>query len=87
MAPVTFHVSTTALTVRCSCKPQLAHLILVEAGMKEALEGKLVISILAGITMRQLTGWVAPTTRIVRAMPNTPCKVSVLPACRVAHRC
>ncbi len=48
--------------------------------MKEALEGKLVISILAGITMRQLTGWVAPTTRIVRAMPNTPCKVSVLPA-------
>jgi len=26
--------------------------------------------------MRQLAEWVLPTTRVVRAMPNTPCKVS-----------
>lgn len=61
-----------------SCKPQLAHTILTEPGIKEALDGKLLISILAGVTMRQLTDWVLPTTRVVRAMPNTPCKVSHL---------
>lgn len=58
-----------------SCKPQLAEVILNESGVKEALDGKLLISILAGITMRQLSSWVLPSTRVVRAMPNTPCKV------------
>ncbi|CAK5277457.1 unnamed protein product [Mycena citricolor] len=57
------------------CKPQIAHTILGEAGMKEALEGKLLISILAGVTISQLTAWVTPTTRVIRAMPNTPCKI------------
>lgn len=45
--------------------------------MKEALAGKLLISILAGVTIQQMKGWVLPTTRVVRAMPNTPCKVRV----------
>lgn len=45
--------------------------------MKEALSGKLLISILAGVTVKQLTGLVDPSTKVVRAMPNTPCKVSV----------
>lgn len=58
-----------------SCKPQLAQLILSEQGMTEALEGKLLISIQAGVTIRQLTEWVSPSTRVVRAMPNTPCRV------------
>ena len=58
-----------------SCKPQVAYAILGEPGIKEALDGKLLISILAGITMNQLESWVLPTTRVVRAMPNTPCKV------------
>lgn len=58
-----------------SCKPQVAYAILAEPGIKEALDGKLLISILAGITMSQLESWVLPTTRVVRAMPNTPCKV------------
>lgn len=61
-----------------SCKPQIVHTILAEPGIKEALDGKLLISILAGVTMRQITGWVLPTTRVVRAMPNTPCKVGHL---------
>lgn len=47
--------------------------------MFEALEGKLLISILAGVTIRQLAGWVPSSTRVVRAMPNTPCKVRFLP--------
>ncbi|KAF7304618.1 Pyrroline-5-carboxylate reductase [Mycena kentingensis (nom. inval.)] len=57
------------------CKPQLAHTILTEAGMKEALGGKLLISILAGVTMSQLKHWVLPSTKVIRAMPNTPCKI------------
>jgi pyrroline-5-carboxylate reductase len=59
-----------------SCKPQLAHTILGEPGMKEALDGKLLISILAGVTISQLTGWVGPSVKVIRAMPNTPCKAS-----------
>ncbi|KAJ7063175.1 pyrroline-5-carboxylate reductase [Mycena amicta] len=57
------------------CKPQLAHSILGEAGIKEALDGKLLISILAGVTMAQLNAWVLPSTKVIRAMPNTPCKI------------
>ena len=61
-----------------SCKPQLAHVILAEEGIVDALEGKLLVSILAGVTQAQLVGWVRPTTRVIRAMPNTPCKVCLL---------
>ncbi|KAI0374963.1 pyrroline-5-carboxylate reductase [Pilatotrama ljubarskyi] len=57
------------------CKPQLANTILSEPGMKEALEGKLLISILAGVTISQLEAMVGPSTKVVRAMPNTPCKI------------
>ncbi|KAG0705953.1 putative delta 1-pyrroline-5-carboxylate reductase [Suillus ampliporus] len=57
------------------CKPHQAHAILSQIGMQEALVGKLLISILAGVTITQLTGWVPPTTRVVRAMPNTPCRI------------
>ena len=58
-----------------SCKPQLAHTVLNEPGIKDALSDKLLISILAGVTISQLSAWVLPTTQVVRAMPNTPCKV------------
>lgn len=64
-----------AQVVLLCCKPQLAHAILNEPGLKEALEGKLLISILAGVTIRQLTEMVSPQTKVVRAMPNTPCKI------------
>ena len=60
-----------------SVKPQMAQSVLSDAGMVEALEGKLLISILAGVTMSQLRALVKPSTRVVRAMPNTPCKVPV----------
>jgi pyrroline-5-carboxylate reductase len=61
-----------------SCKPQLAYTILCEQGMKEALDGKLLISILAGVTIAQMRAWVLPSTKVIRAMPNTPCKVRSL---------
>ncbi|KAF8631449.1 hypothetical protein AX17_005126 [Amanita inopinata Kibby_2008] len=57
------------------CKPQLAHMILNEPGIRDALDGKLLISILAGVTIRQLIDMVSASTRVVRAMPNTPCKI------------
>jgi pyrroline-5-carboxylate reductase len=43
--------------------------------MKDALKNKLVISIMAGVTISQMTAWLDSSTRIVRAMPNTPSKV------------
>ncbi|GAB1517901.1 hypothetical protein RhiTH_000956 [Rhizoctonia solani] len=57
------------------CKPQMAASILSAPGMATALEGKLLISILAGVTIQQLTGMVPASTRVVRAMPNTPCRI------------
>lgn len=57
----------------------MARNIISEEGMSEALEGKLVISICAGVTMSQLKSWVPSSTIVVRAMPNTPCKVSRIP--------
>lgn len=58
-----------------SCKPQLASTILAEPGIKQALQGKLLVSILAGVTIAQLKDMVDPTTNVIRAMPNTPCKI------------
>jgi pyrroline-5-carboxylate reductase len=58
------------------CKPQLAEDILAEEGVKEALEGKMLVSICAGLRIEQLQKWVHPSTKVVRAMPNTPAKVS-----------
>ncbi|CAG8675059.1 560_t:CDS:2 [Acaulospora morrowiae] len=56
-------------------KPQVARTILMESGMAQVLEGKLVISILAGVTIKQLKDWVPDSTRVIRAMPNTPCMI------------
>ncbi|KAI9446527.1 pyrroline-5-carboxylate reductase [Lactarius indigo] len=71
--------NTTAVqqsdVVLLCCKPQVAHLILNETGVKEALAGKLLISILAGVTISQLSNWVLPSTTVIRAMPNTPCRI------------
>lgn len=56
-------------------KPQVAKAVLSEPGIKESLEGKLLISICAGVTIQQLQSWTTPTTTVIRAMPNTPCKI------------
>lgn len=67
-----------------SCKPQLAESLLLVPGMSEALEGKLLISILAGTTISMMREWVPETCTVVRSMPNTPTKVRNIPA---AVRC
>jgi pyrroline-5-carboxylate reductase len=60
-----------------SSKPQVAKTILTEEGMTEALGNKLVISILAGVTISQIEEWAHSSTRVIRAMPNTPCMVTL----------
>jgi pyrroline-5-carboxylate reductase len=61
-----------------STKPQVAKTILTEEGTQKALENKLIISILAGVTIDQIKEWVPSSTRVIRAMPNTPCMVIML---------
>ncbi|CAB4388807.1 unnamed protein product [Rhizophagus irregularis] len=56
-------------------KPQVVKTILTEEGMQKSLENKLIISILAGVTIDQLKEWAPSSTRIIRAMPNTPCMI------------
>jgi pyrroline-5-carboxylate reductase len=54
-------------------KPQNMAALLAE--LRPALTpGHLVLSIAAGVTLRQLTGGLG-TTRVVRVMPNTPCLI------------
>lgn len=61
-----------------STKPQVVKTILTEEGMQKSLENKLIISILAGVTIDQLKEWAPSSTRIIRAMPNTPCMVILI---------
>lgn len=62
-------------TVLFTLKPQRIARVLHEPGMREALAGKLVISIAAGVTLGQLAGWL-PEAAVIRAMPNTPCLIN-----------
>ncbi|KAM0789225.1 hypothetical protein ACM66B_000068 [Microbotryomycetes sp. NB124-2] len=57
------------------CKPQLAAHLLLAPGMSQALEGKLLISILAGTTIGMMREWVPASCTVVRSMPNTPSKI------------
>jgi pyrroline-5-carboxylate reductase len=55
-------------------KPQMVQKIVKEEVVLQALEGKLLISICAGLTISTLKEWL-PKTAVIRAMPNTPCKI------------
>jgi pyrroline-5-carboxylate reductase len=86
---VTIHVNNNLQAVQdadiiiLGCKPHLAERILGNDDMRAALKGKLLISILAGVTEIQLgnivyPGGSAPSfggCRIVRAMPNVAATV------------
>ena len=60
------------------CKPQMCEEILEQEGMGQALEGKLLVSILAGVRLEKLRALVPESTRVVRAMPNTASKVRII---------
>jgi pyrroline-5-carboxylate reductase len=55
-------------------KPHEVAAALDDDRMREALAGKLVISIAAGVRLDQLRGWL-PGSGVIRAMPNTPCLI------------
>ena len=65
--------------VLLSCKPYGYKDILGEDGMKDALKGKVLVSILAGVTQQQIEDFLYPegaskvegACRVVRVMPNT----------------
>lgn len=61
---------TGAVALVC-LKPQHMAGVLDNDTMREALAGKLVISIAAGVRLEQLVRWL-PRSAIIRAMPNTP---------------
>jgi pyrroline-5-carboxylate reductase len=63
----------TTDVVVLAIKPQQVHDAL--SLLRDAGAGRLILSLAAGITLAQLGRWVAPTTRLVRAMPNTPMQV------------
>ncbi|KAK9719021.1 delta 1-pyrroline-5-carboxylate reductase [Basidiobolus ranarum] len=56
-------------------KPQMAKLVLQDEKVYEQLKDKILISICAGITLSQLQDWTPDSTVVIRAMPNTPCKI------------
>jgi pyrroline-5-carboxylate reductase len=62
-------------------KPQTLMPVLAE--IRHVLTQRhLVVSIVAGVTLAQLTGSVGPSIRVVRVMPNTP---SLVGACAAAY--
>jgi pyrroline-5-carboxylate reductase len=64
--------AASACSVALLClKPQHMEKVLDNDAMREALSGKLVISIAAGVRLEQLSRWL-PGSAIIRAMPNTP---------------
>ncbi|HJX64494.1 MAG TPA: pyrroline-5-carboxylate reductase [Polyangia bacterium] len=61
-----------AATVALVCvKPYQVGAVLNADAMREALSGKVVISIAAGVRLQQLAHWL-PASALIRAMPNTP---------------
>lgn len=91
-ADITYIVNDNLTGIRGSdvillcCKPQMVSEILTADGVKEALKGKLLISILAGVSVKQIeiTLYGSESNndpdedgrcRIVRAMPNTAAAV------------
>ncbi|KAI0192146.1 pyrroline-5-carboxylate reductase [Astrocystis sublimbata] len=84
---VILHTNNNAAAVRESdmvllaCQPHLFKPILEEPGMAEALEGKLIISVLAGVTSEDIEEHLQQIVKresgfsVVRVMPNIACAV------------
>ncbi len=64
-------VARRADVVLLCVKPQVAKEVLAEPALREALVGKVLVSIAAGVRIEQLLRWV-PGASVARAMPNTP---------------
>lgn len=47
------------------------------ASLREASAGKLFLSLMAGLTLKQICAALHPTARVVRSMPNTPMQIGL----------
>jgi pyrroline-5-carboxylate reductase len=63
-----------AQVVLLAVKPHEIAAVVDSDRMRTLLDGKLVISIAAGVRLAQLAAWV-PGSAVIRAMPNTPCLI------------
>lgn len=63
-----------ASVILVALKPQQIAGVLDADAMREAVRGKLVVSVAAGVRLDQLAHWL-PGASLVRAMPNTPCVI------------
>ncbi|KAI5816603.1 pyrroline-5-carboxylate reductase dimerization-domain-containing protein [Pyronema omphalodes] len=61
--------------VLLGCKPYMVSSALATTGMYEALKGKLLISICAGVKITDIQTLVPESCRVVRVMPNTAAKL------------
>jgi pyrroline-5-carboxylate reductase len=43
--------------------------------LREVSAGKLFLSIAAGVAIEKIQGWLHPTARVIRSMPNTPMQI------------
>lgn len=71
--------------VLLACKPYMAKTILQKPGVRDALKGKVLASVLAGVTMSQLSEWAGEECEVVRTMTNTPSKVCLFPPPKSSH--
>ena len=71
----TYRAVAEADVVLLGTKPQVASALFTSGRLGALLEGKLLISILAGTTIAQLESWVSESCRVVRVMPNTPSRI------------
>lgn len=65
-------VAQSDLTV-LAVKPQ----VMADAmpALREVSAGRLFLSIAAGVTIEKIRGWLHPTARVIRSMPNTPMQI------------
>jgi pyrroline-5-carboxylate reductase len=63
--------ATSADIVILAVKPNKVASVLKEEGMLGALQGKILVSIAAGVCLRDMAE-ILPSVKIARAMPNTP---------------
>jgi len=64
-------VASNSNVIVVAVKPHMMEPLLNTDGMRQALLGKVVISVAAGVRLSQLSAWL-PGSQVVRAMPNTP---------------